>query len=109
MANKVSIHFAQDRVERAAYIAETVGFGEIVRTAEYYNRDNLFETKQITETGVMIVRGSSGQIVTMFIMRPDQVEEIYKKNNWGRVPSWLMTKVKKNWKKGYTQNQPDYH
>ena len=109
MANKVTIHFAQDRVERAAYIAETVGFGEIVRTAEYFNHNNLFEMKQITETGVLIVRGSAGQIVTMFIMRPDQVEEIYRRNHWGRVPTWLMAKAKKNWKKGYTQNQPDYH
>ena len=41
--------------------------------------------------------------------RKGQVEEIYRKNHWGRVPAWLMTKVKKNWKKGYTQNQPDYH
>lgn len=109
MANKVTIHFAQDRIDRATYIAETVGFGEIIRTAEYFNRNNLFEMKQITETGVLIVRGSSGQIVTMFIMRPEQVEEIYRKNHWGRVPAWLMTKAKKNWKKGYTQNQPDYH
>ena len=109
MANKVTIHFAQERVDRAVYIAETVGFGEIIRTAEYFNHNNLYSIKQITETGVLIVRGSSGQIVTMFIMRPEQVEEIYRKNHWGRVPAWLMAKVKKNWKKGYTQNQPDYH
>lgn len=109
MANKVSLHFRNERADRATYIAQTVGFGEVIRTAEYFNRNNLYEMKQITETGVLIVRGGVGQIITMYIMKPEQLTEIYKLNHWGRVPAWLMTKAKKNWQKGYTQNQPDYH
>ena len=109
MANKVSLHFRNERANRATYIAQTVGFGEVIRTAEYFNRNNLYEMKQVTETGVLIVRGGAGQIVTMYIMKPEQLTEIYKLNHWGRVPAWLMAKAKKNKQKGYTQNQPDFH
>ena len=42
-------------------------------------------------------------------VKPEQLTEIYKLNNWGRVPAWLMAKAKKNKQKGYTQNQPDFH
>ena len=35
MANKVTIHFRDERAERATYIAQTVGFGEVIRTAEF--------------------------------------------------------------------------
>lgn len=108
MANKVTIHFAQDRIERATYIAETVGFGEVYRTVEIWHRDGRFEIRQITETGVQISRTADGRLITMFIMKPKQLVELHKAYGWGRVPTWLMAKAEKNWKKGYTQNQPDF-
>lgn len=108
MANKVTIHFKEDRVERATYISKTVGFGEVVRTAEYYRADGLYTVQKITETGVIIITNAKGAIVTMYIAKPTQIAGIYKQNNWGRVPQWLMAKAQKNWKKGYTQNQPDF-
>lgn len=108
MANKVTIHFKEDRIERATYISKTVGFGEVVRTAEFYRTDGLYTILKITETGVVIITSASGAIVTMYIAKPEQLIEIYKQNRWGRVPTWLMTKAQKNWKKGYTQNQPDF-
>ena len=43
MANKVTLHFRNDRADRATYIAQTVGFGEIVRTAEFFNRNRRFD------------------------------------------------------------------
>lgn len=109
MANKVTIHFRDERANRATYIAQTIGFGEVVRTAEFFRRDGMFQRMQVTETGVVILTNVSGAIITMYIARPEQLVESYKLNRWGRVPQWLMGKAQKNWKKGYTQNQPDYH
>ena len=109
MANKVTIHFRDERADRATYIAQTVGFGEVIRTAEIYHASGLVEIRQITETGVQISRGADGCLITMFIMRKQQVYALYKANGWGNPPRWLIAKAEKNWKKGYTQNQPDYH
>lgn len=109
MANKVTIHFSADRIERATYISQTVGFGEVYRTAEIWHENGQLEIRQITETGVQISRGADGCLITMFIMRPKQLIDLHKMCGWGRVPQWLMNKAEKNWKKGYTQNQPDYH
>ena len=100
MANKVTIHFSNDRIERATYISQTVGFGEVYRTAEIWHDDGLLEIRQITETGVQISRGSDGRLITMFILRPKQLIDLYRMCKWGRVPGWLMAKAEKNWKKG---------
>ena len=109
MANKVTIHFRDERADRATYIAQTVGFGEVIRTAEIYRESGLIEIRQITETGVQISRGLDGRLITMFIMQKHQIIGTYKKCGWGYPPRWLLAKAEKNWKKGYTQNQPDYH
>lgn len=105
MANKVTIHFKDDRADRATYIAMTVGFGEIVQSATFY-KNGIFQTTELTETGVMIIRGVSNALVTMFIAKPSQIEDFYKLNRLGKVPNWLMVKAKKNKNKGYIANQP---
>lgn len=104
MANKVTMHFKNDRIDRAVYIAETVGFGEVFKTAVYPTQDI-----QITDTGVIIVVNHRGAIITTYIARVNQILEIYKTQEWGNAPQWLLSKANKNWKKGYTKNQPDYH
>ena len=109
MATKVTIHFRDERVDRATYISQTVGFGAVVNRAEYFNRDGMFSVMEVIETGVVVIRGNVNQLVTMYIARPEQLVEIYKQNRWGKVPMWLMNKAKKNWQKGYTKNQTDYH
>lgn len=109
MATKVTLHFRDERADRATYIAQTIGFGAVVNRAEYFNRDGMFSVIEVTETGVVVIRGNVNQLVTMYIVRPEQLVEIYKQNRWGKVPMWLMNKAKKNWQKGYTKNQPDYH
>ena len=109
MANKVTLHFRDERADRATYIAQTVGFGQTVRYTEYYDNLGRFARVEIIETGVVIVRNEFNSLVTMYIARPEQLMKIYKRNDWGHVPQWLITKAQKNWKKGYTQNQPDYH
>ena len=108
MATKVTLHFRDERADRATYIAQTIGFGDIIHSVECYHF-NTYQIRQLTETGVMIIRSPSNEIITMFIAKPDQVKSYYMMNNLGRVPQWLATKVKKNWQKGYVKNQPDYH
>lgn len=110
MANtKVTLHFANERLDRAAYIAETVGFGEVVRVAEWVNRENKPVYEQILNTGVLVVFNEQRRIITMYIMTEKDLYGRYTKNNWGKPPKSLVDKVRKNKKMGYTENQPNFH
>ena len=110
MANtKVTLHFANERLDRATYIAETVGFGEVVKSAEWINTNGEMVYEQILESGVMVVLGSNRRIVTMYIMTEEDLFGRFLKNHWGKPPHWLVDKVRKNKKMGYTKNQPDHH
>ena len=109
MATKVTVHFRDERVDRGGRRTIKKKIGAVVNRAEYYNRDGLFSVMEVLESGVVIIRGNVNQLVTMYIARPEQLIEIYKRSRWGKVPMWLMNKAKKNWQKGYTKNQPDYH
>ena len=109
MASKVTIHFRDERVDRATYIAQTVGFGKICYTSEYWTREGLYTIIELTETGVMIVRGANGILITMYIASKKDVLNLFKQGRLGRVPTWLMAKVEKNKQKGYLENQPNRH
>ena len=107
MARKVSVHFKEERIDRAAYIAETVGFGEIIQKERQFYKPGTFIS--IMETGVIVITDMDNVIITMYLAHPDEVKYLYQFYNWGRVPNWFWAKVKKNWSKGYIQNQPNYH
>lgn len=100
--NITTKHFRNDRIERATYIAQTIGFGEVVREINDYYQGR-FERRQLTETGVIIVRNIDNVIVTMFIASIKQVKGMYDN---GAAPSWIIAKAKKNAQK-YAKGQPD--
>ena len=93
--NYITNHFKEDRLDRALYIAQTIGFGEVVK--ECYRADTK-TFQQITDTGVMIARSDIDRaIVTVYVATMNQVRAVYGED---RVPSWLVAKVKKNNSKG---------
>lgn len=97
--NRTTNHFRNDRLDRAAYIAQYIGFGEVVKQSYRADTDTF---QQITDTGIIIARNRKNVIVTMYIANINQVRAIYKDEN---IPSWLAAKVKKNAAK-YLKNQP---
>ena len=91
-------HLTEDRMERAVFIATTVGFGEIIE--EFYVEDNHgkhFEC--VTSTGVIIVKGLDKQtIVTMYVARYNQIKRLYKERE---IPNGLKVVIKRNEKRGW--------
>lgn len=69
-------HFHRDRHERIVRIAQTVGFGHIVRQCLVFN-------------------AHSCKLVTVLVARPGQVARYYEP--FGEdVPDWLMTRAYEN-------------
>ena len=94
----VSKHFREERLNRAAYIATTVGSGEVV--AEMSSKALVM---RITDTGViLVVEPETDTLVTMYIATVEQYTYIA---NLVRVPKDLKKKVKYNESKNYTKEQ----
>lgn len=102
--SKTTKHFREDRMDRAVYIAQTVGFGEIVLSVVDENRHNLFE---LYESGACVIRALSeeAEIITMYIATLEQVNRLYRIAN-RRTPTFMVNKAKHNTHKKYIQNQP---
>lgn len=87
-----SKHCKCDRVNRIAFIATTLGFGEIIQKKVTYS-NGLPSIRCLTDTGVIICKNmDESKVITMFIATTKQVVDIY----GGHVPEWIYSKVKKN-------------
>ena len=94
----ISKHFREERLDRAAYIATTVGFGEVV--AEMPSKALMM---RLTDTGViLVVEPETDTLVTMYIATLEQYAYIAK---LVRVPKELKKKVKENVSKNYVKEQ----
>ena len=94
----ISKHFREERLNRATYIATTVGFGEVV--AEMPSKALVM---RITDTGViLVVEPETDTLVTMYIATVEQYTYIA---NCVRVPKDLKKEVKHNESKNYTKEQ----
>lgn len=93
---KMTQHAKVDRIERCAYIAQKIGFGETI-VCEGFRRDK--GTRQcISETGILIVKlPKSETMVTAYIPTLEQANLVYKSAGL-RMPHWLIQKIKKNQK-----------
>lgn len=98
--NVITKHFKNDRIERAAYISQTVGFGEVVKVLDVYE-DGRFSRRELMDTGVIVIRSINNVIITMFIATEGQIKYIYN----GKAPQWIINKARKN--KKYMRNQPN--
>ena len=89
----ITYHISEDRLDRACYIMQTVGIGEIVKEEKCVQEDGRISWQCLTNTGVILVMSEDRKIViTLYIASQAKVSAMYK----GNTPSWMFKVVKKN-------------
>ncbi len=101
MPRQITRHMQNDRVERMLYIVNTVGMGDIIHEHTYFDRQNRPAIYQITNTGVAIVLNDKREVVTLYLIRMNQLVWAYRNEN---IPPFLRNKVRKNEQK-YAKGQ----
>ena len=97
----LSQHFINDRADRYAFIATTVGVGNVIHThKQKYSTIKGAEpcTVKVTDTGVAIVVSASGAIVTMYLMTIHEAEKYFTLEGMV-IPFVLAAIIKKNMKR----------
>lgn len=94
---KVSAHVVYDRMDRMMLIAKYIGWGEIVLEVRNPERNNNC-INCLTSTGVLIVKGENGTLVTAYPASLSQVKALYGMYNYDRIPEYLFNRVMKNQK-----------
>ena len=89
------LHYA--RHGRTTRIAETVGFGHVVRQCLVDTGHSAgCEVHVLTSTGIVLVfNARSGKLVTVLVARPGQVARYYEPVGED-VPDWLMNRAYEN-------------
>ena len=89
----ITYHISEDRLDRACFIMQTVGIGEIVKEERCVQEDGRISWQCLTNTGVILVMSEDRKIViTLYIASQAKVSAMYK----GNTPSWMFKVVKKN-------------
>lgn len=99
---RFSKHALNERADRIAYIATTIGFGEIIaRKLVVDERGKVM--RLLTDTGVIIVTDPHEKcILTMWIADPTQVKDFYPDGVRNQA---VLRLVKKYMEKGYQDRQ----
>lgn len=97
-------HMKNDRMNRWLFINETIGVGEVIRsTAPYiHERTKQLCHKELTSTGVIIIKGENALVITCYIATIEQAKSFYPN---GRMPLALEGRVRTNTKRGYGKMQ----
>ena len=86
-------HISEDRLDRACYIMQTIGIGEIVKEERCIQEDGRISWQCLTNTGVILVLSEDRNVaITLYIASQAKVSAMYK----GNTPSWMFKVVKKN-------------
>lgn len=96
----ITYHISEDRLDRACYIMETVGIGEVIKEQKCVDTLGRTSWQCLTNTGVLLVFDEKKEIViTLYIASQPKVSAMYE----GKTPSWVLKMVKKN--KHYAEMQ----
>jgi hypothetical protein len=95
-----SRHMKMDRLDRYATIATKVGFGEVLYSSTYSDKDGRWHnrTVELTSTGVCIVKSENGTIVTMYCVTLALAKSYFKLD---KMPRELFAAIRLNERKGY--------
>ena len=96
-----SRHFMQDRADRYIFIAQTVGFGEVVHTHQVHTTKGSGYV-EITTSGLVIVRGDDETVITMYLASFAEIKRYYEEK---RVHREVELAAKRNERKGYIEKQ----
>lgn len=93
----MTTHFKNDRADRYAFIATTIGLGEVIHShtqvySKQYKDPCIVE---ITTTGVAIVKAPSGAIVSMYILTLSEAQRYFET----AVPLILSAIIRANMRK----------
>lgn len=95
---KMTRHMKNDRIDRAVFIAMTVGFGNVVHT-KYSEETNTYS--YLTDTGVILIKNPKDVIITMYIANMAQAYAV----SGGQLSKALLKIVQKNIAKNYLKLQ----
>ena len=97
-----SYHISEDRLDRACYIMQTVGLGEIIKEQRGTDEQGRVYWRCFTNTGVMLIfNEQKTRMVTLYIASQPQVSAMYE----GKTPSWVFALVRKNAQYAKMQNE----
>lgn len=98
----ISYHISEDRLDRACYIMQTVGLGEIIKESHGIDKEGRGFWRCFTNTGVMLIfNEQKTRVVTLYIASQPQVSAMYE----GKTPSWVFALVRKNAQYAKMQNE----
>ena len=98
----ISYHISEDRLDRACYIMQTIGIGEVIKEQHGIDEKGRGFWRSFTNTGVMLIMNEQKtQVVTLYIADQKQVSSLYQ----GKTPSWIFAMVRKNVKYAKMQNK----
>ena len=83
-------HISEERVDRACYIMQTIGIGEVIKEVRCVQEDGRVSWQCLTNTGVILVLSEDKKIcITLYIASQPKVSAMYQ----GKTPSWVMNDV----------------
>ena len=105
LKRNITYHISEDRLDRACYIMQTIGIGEIIKECKCVDEKGRTSWQCLTNTGVLLVLDEHKKmIVTLYIASQPKVSAMYE----GKTPSWVINMVKKNRKYAEEQNKVRY-
>ena len=98
----ISYHISEDRLDRACYIMQTIGIGDIIKEQHGTDEQGRGYWRCFTNTGVMVILNEDkSKMITLYIPNQAQVSSIYH----GNTPSWVFKMVRKNAQYAKMQNK----
>lgn len=95
-----SYHISEERLDRACYIMQTVGIGDIIKECRQVDEKGRVSWQCLTNTGVLLVLSEDKKFcITLYIAEQAKVSAMYQ----GKTPSWVFNMVRKNRK--YAEEQ----
>ena len=102
MKRNISYHISEDRLDRACYIMQTIGIGDIIKEQRGQDEKGRVFWRCFTNTGVMLIMNEDkSRVVTLYIAEQKQVSSVYE----GKTPSWVFALVRKNAQYAKMQNK----
>ena len=102
LKRNITYHISEDRLDRACYIMQTIGIGEIIKEERCIDEKGRVSWQCFTNTGVILILSQDKKmLITLYIATQPKVSAMYK----GNTPSWVINMVRKNSKFAEEQNK----
>ena len=102
MKRNITYHISEDRIDRAVFIMQTIGLGNIIKEVRQVDEKGRVGWQCLTDTGVLLVLDEKKEVaITLYIATQPKVSAMYQ----GKTPSWVMKMVRKNRELAEKQNK----